>query len=214
MKIFKERSFFITLLLPILFILIAVETLCTTEYVMFSKGKYAEHELITFDYDHVADRIMGYLNYKYDEMELEYPDYLVEVKELEERHMKDVLNIFTAIRIVGVISYILVTLNLFFLVRNNKKKIFESLKWLFIWPTALILFVGIFAVIDFDLLFTLFHKLFFNNDDWLFPMESMIIQVVPLNFWLMCVVIILSFLALMLVACNVLGNYKLKKYLK
>ncbi len=211
MKIFKEKVLFITIFLPIIFIFLAVEILCTKEYLLISKGKYIEHESITFDYDYVADRMMGYLNYRYKEMDLIYDDELIEVKELEERHMKDVLNLFTALRIVSAIGIILTLINVICLKKNNPKLLYKAVKNVWIWPSCLILFVGTFAIIDFNLLFTIFHRIFFSNNDWLFPMESMIIQVVPENFWLVSALLILLFLALASLISFFLGRHKLKK---
>ncbi len=43
--------------------------------------------------------------------------------------------------------------------------------------------VGIFAVVGFQSLFTLFHRIFFEGDTWLFNYTDSLIQFYPLPFW-------------------------------
>lgn len=42
---------------------------------------------------------------------------------------------------------------------------------------------GIVVLVNFDLFFTLFHRLFFEGDSWLFPYSDSLIQLYPLAFW-------------------------------
>ena len=51
--------------------------------------------------------------------------------------------------------------------------------------------ISVFAI-NFDNFFTLFHKVLFNNDNWLFsPQEDPIINILPQKFFLLCAVFIL-----------------------
>lgn len=53
--------------------------------------------------------------------------------------------------------------------------------------------------INFDNFFTLFHKVLFNNDNWIFyPSEDEVINILPQKFFLICAAFILS---LMIVTC-------------
>lgn len=45
------------------------------------------------------------------------------------------------------------------------------------------LVVGAMVIANFDLFFTLFHRLFFEGDTWLFPYSDTLIQLYPLPFW-------------------------------
>lgn len=49
--------------------------------------------------------------------------------------------------------------------------------------TGLGLALGVMALVNFDLFFTLFHRLFFEGDTWLFPYSDTLIQLYPLPFW-------------------------------
>lgn len=48
---------------------------------------------------------------------------------------------------------------------------------------GLFLVVGIFAAIGFNTFFTLFHRIFFTGDTWLFNYTDSLIQFYPLPFW-------------------------------
>lgn len=55
------------------------------------------------------------------------------------------------------------------------------------------LLIGIFCAIDFNRIFTLFHEIVFQNDDWLFsPYEDPIILFLPERFFLQCALIIVA----------------------
>ncbi|MEW5719597.1 MAG: DUF1461 domain-containing protein, partial [Chloroflexota bacterium] len=43
--------------------------------------------------------------------------------------------------------------------------------------------VGLFAAVGFQTFFTLFHKIFFEGDTWLFNYTDSLIQLYPLPFW-------------------------------
>ena len=52
-------------------------------------------------------------------------------------------------------------------------------------------------IIDFDSAFTAFHKIFFNNDYWIFnPRLDQIINILPQEFFYHCAVLILILLML------------------
>jgi integral membrane protein (TIGR01906 family) len=48
---------------------------------------------------------------------------------------------------------------------------------------ALVGAIGIFAAVSFWQFFTLFHKLFFTGDSWLFLYSDTLIRLFPLRFW-------------------------------
>lgn len=48
---------------------------------------------------------------------------------------------------------------------------------------GLFLVVGIFAAVGFNTFFTLFHRIFFEGDTWLFNYTDSLIQFYPLPFW-------------------------------
>ncbi|MBI3537736.1 MAG: DUF1461 domain-containing protein [Chloroflexi bacterium] len=48
---------------------------------------------------------------------------------------------------------------------------------------ALFIAIGIFAAVAFQTFFTLFHRIFFEGDSWLFLYTDSLIQFYPLPFW-------------------------------
>ena len=59
-----------------------------------------------------------------------------------------------------------------------------------VWTTlGLMVVVLVAVVINFDAFFTLFHKLLFTGDSWLFYVDDMLIQLYPIGFWIGAVTI-------------------------
>jgi len=64
--------------------------------------------------------------------------------------------------------------------------------------------IGLFAAVNFNAFFTLFHEMLFSNDKWLFPASSMLIQILDLEFFVKAAIRIIGYIsaayALLLVA--------------
>ena len=68
---------------------------------------------------------------------------------------------------------------------------------------ALFVALGLFALISFNAFFTWFHRLFFVEGSWLFPVKDSLIQFYPLPFWMdasAALVVLTIFEALLLAA--------------
>jgi len=189
----KFYKFCIYVLLPFALLILFASLLTTKQYLLISKDRYISHHNITFDYDYASERIMGYLNYKYDNLLFgeTLDDDSVILYDVELRHMVDVKNVYTGLRIVAGISLILAVLSIVKLRKKNKFELYMTLKRLYLGPLVLTVFLGSVFAIDFDGAFTIFHKIFFRNDDWLLPSDSVLLQLLPLNFWLVSAVSIL-----------------------
>lgn len=62
--------------------------------------------------------------------------------------------------------------------------------------------LGLGFLIDFNRTFTLFHKLFFDNDYWLFdPLSDPIISMLPKEFFMLCGIVIIVFQFLTSLGC-------------
>ena len=73
---------------------------------------------------------------------------------------------------------------------------------------SILLILGTFIIIDFDKLFVGFHKLFFNNDLWLFnETTDSIIKILPQNYFMLCTV----FTLIMLIIETLIINISIKK---
>lgn len=105
-------------------------------------------------------------------------------------HFAECKDIFNAIYLAGAICLVL-TVIIFIIKRHNDE--YKYLRTSAVITLVLPLIVGAAAAINFDALFLLFHKLVFNNDDWLFdPATDPIINLLPEEFFLQCAIIIVA----------------------
>lgn len=109
-------------------------------------------------------------------------------------HFAEVKVIFNFFFIAGIVSLVLLLI-LFSL--KKKKDDHQFLLTSSITTVALPLILGIACLINFELIFELFHKIAFRNNDWLFdPITDPIILVLPETFFMQCAFIIIGFVLL------------------
>lgn len=229
MKIFR---ILISITIPIFLIMLFASLLTTNAYLMVSKGLYDSHDSITYDHDYASERIMGYLNYRYDDLYFgeneevtdetcitrglvirntsDITDGLCMMRDLEISHMVDVKNLYTTLRIVAFSSLIIGVSLSVYMYKRNKKELYKTFNTMHYVPILFIMVVGGYMIVDFNKAFTIFHQLFFTNDDWLLYSNDVLIQLLPQNFWLVSGSIIL----LLFSAALGLIHYLNEKYLK
>lgn len=107
------------------------------------------------------------------------------------KEVKDIFMLFYGLTIVSLISAI------FIIIYKSKKR---DVTYMAVSSfTAIILptLVGLLLAIDFDKAFVIFHKIFFNNDYWIFdPETDPIINILPSTFFLHCALMIIVFILL------------------
>ncbi|MBM7869147.1 integral membrane protein (TIGR01906 family) [Clostridium pascui] len=170
--------------------------------------------LYYFDIQHL--NIVDHSNFSKDEIVKNYDyviDYLLSSKKQDFKlpsipyskygqiHFKDVKRIFTSIDILLIITGLISAIGLLITLKHKK---FDFLKQtssiLIILPIVLVTAF----LINFDAAFTIFHKIFFRNDYWIFdPDLDPIIKILPEEFFfhsalLIVIVIILSIIVLKL----------------
>ena len=103
-------------------------------------------------------------------------------------HMVDVRNlaigVFTFRNISAVVSVFLIFFTFIMMRRDGWRIISKSYLWALAVLAALIAGIGVWVAIDFTSFWTNFHYVFFTNDLWLLPKESILIQMVPEQFFL------------------------------
>ncbi len=105
--------------------------------------------------------------------------------ERELRHMADVKRVATAALMLLRFSLASVLFLAFaFFLRGWRRELAVGLLGGVFMLIGLWLAVGLIALLNFDLFFTLFHRLFFEGDSWLFPYTDSLIQLYPLPFWI------------------------------
>ena len=189
----KIAKIVIWITVPFFLLILFASFLTSKPYLLLSKGLYDSHEDVYFDHDYAVDRIAGYLNYRYDNLEFgvdEFDDTVI-MRDIEISHMVDVKNLYTSLRIAALISLILAVSLSYMMYRLNKEELYKTYKSIYLGPLFFVLFVGGYLIIDFNAAFTAFHQMFFTNDDWLLYSTDVLILLLPENFWMVSGLIIL-----------------------
>ena len=143
------------------------------------------------DLRQVAADIRGYFNSRQEPLEVRARVFGVErslFKPKEVVHMRDVKRlvqgVYAAAAVTGV--YLLAYAGVGFARRRQRSR--EELARLLLWggslTAALILAVGLFALLGFDTLFTKFHEISFTNDFWqLDSRTDFLVMLFPEEFW-------------------------------
>ena len=194
----KVLRVIISITLPIFLVMLFASLLTTSSYLQLSKGLYVSHDSIEFDHDYAIDRVMGYLNYRYDEIDFYDEETGITMREIEISHMVDVKNLYTMLRVVALISLIIAVSLSYIMYKKDREMLYKTYKTLFIGPAFFIMFVGGAMLIDFSSTFTAFHNIFFTNDDWLLYWDDVLIQLLPGEFWMVSGLIILILFSLSL----------------
>ncbi len=204
----------INITLPVFLIMLFASILTTNQYLQLSKGLYESHDEIEFDFNFASDRIMGYLNYRYDDLDVEYNEggESYRMRDTEIRHMVDVKNLYTTLRLVALGCLIVAISMSYLLYRKDKYNLYKAYKTLPIGPLFFIMFVGGYVIIDFQTAFTTFHKIFFSNNDWLLRSDDILILMLPTNFWMVSGISILVLFSISLAVIYYLNEkvYKQK----
>lgn len=125
-------------------------------------------------------------------------------------HFVEVKNIFTAFYILGAITFIL---GIIIIVQKARNKDFSYLLVSAITAIVLPTLLGLFMSLDFDRTFYLFHKLFFNNDYWIFDPEiDPVINILPDTFFMHCAVMIILLVLLFSITFLIMYFWKRKYF--
>jgi integral membrane protein TIGR01906 len=154
------------LLLSVLYVELSLPGLMEKRFEMFAQAPG--------DYARLARDITGYLNGK--DIALDY------FQAHEQAHMKDVQALVGLLKQVLIALWASILLLAFFLRRRPIRK---AAAITLLVALLLVLFAAIYAVVDFDGLFVLFHKIAFTNDLWLLnPYTDYLIQLMPIGFFM------------------------------
>lgn len=155
------------------------------------------------DYPYIAQTITRYLKGQNPSMDISLPiggtsQKLFNQKEL--LHMQDIRALIHLGTIILTAGALFLAFLLIFYAKSKKirlltRALYKSCMAMFL----LIIFLGLWAVIDFNSLFIVFHQLLFTNDLWLLnPLKDRLIQLMPLDFFVQYAkTLILSYLLLL-----------------
>lgn len=187
-----------------LFLVIALLYLSITSFAL-NAGNYPS----TPPYDAMATELTQYLAGKQAELTSLFT-------EQEVLHMIDVLHLFQIGKALATMCSIVAILSFAFSAKVlGKKKTAIGIRIGMGTFGLLVFSMAVWALINFEGWFVAMHNIAFSNDLWLFnPEESMLIQMLPLSFFIRCVRIIsLRFMTLsaLLYGCTALLRMKRKK---
>lgn len=192
MKIaYRVLSWLVTLLIPLALILLGVRLVLThvyldIEYHMpgfpadeygFTQQERLQWSKISWDYM-LNNADISFLG------DLTFPDDTPLFNARELSHMLDVKNVVRPAMWTGYAIWILLLVLALWSWRSGWWH--EYLRGIQRggWMTVgLVAVVAIFAVVSFWQFFTLFHKLFFTGDSWIFLYSDTLIRLFPLRFW-------------------------------
>lgn len=100
-------------------------------------------------------------------------------------HMHDVRGLMDGFQIVMYFLFILVIVLVVFLYRLSRKKMNYSqfvLRWCGLGTMGLTLAFGLLGIF-FRFGFEIFHKIFFNGNSYMFPLDSLLIRLYPIEFF-------------------------------
>lgn len=170
------------------------------------------------DLSRVSEKLISYL--KDEDMNLNIKavikgEYREVFGQREKQHMVDVKVLFIKGKRLRNISLgiTLLAFVIILLVSNNRKRdIYRALLWSGIIPVLLMTILYILLKIDFYRYFTYFHHIFFTNDLWLLnPETEVLIQMLPLEFFIDISIRIIGWFIGISIAISVLSLVNLKK---
>ena len=143
------------------------------------------------DLRQVAADIRGYFNSGQEPLEVRTRVYGVErslFKPKEVVHMRDVKRLVQGVYIIAAVTAVYLLTYAGYGFARHRRRFTEDLVRLLLWggslTVALILAVGLFALVGFDTLFLKFHQISFTNDFWqLDSRTDFLVMLFPQQFW-------------------------------
>lgn len=126
-------------------------------------------------------------------------------------HFAEVKQIFIFIQILCLITFIL---SCFLMKDQINQRNFDFLKTSSIITILLPGIIGILTAINWDAAFTLFHKLLFRNNYWLFDeVTDPVIKILPDTFFLHCAIMIISLIFVGSLLCIIFRSFFQHKFM-
>jgi len=152
-----------------------MEVLEIAEYTGLSEEEIRENYDVLIDY-----------NMAWKDGELKFPT--LPMSETGKIHFEEVKEIFDIFKYLAVFGSILGIVGIVFMA---KKKEYRYLKMTAMVSCGLPVILGILVALFWDKVFVIFHKLFFNNDYWIFDYRTdPIILLLPDEFFMHCALLI------------------------
>lgn len=218
----KISKVIIVALLPIVLLLsiLQVYTFNKNFYLKeFKKYNIVETTKIELeDLDKITVKMIGYLKNKENNLNIkvEINRKISEVfGEREKEHMIDVKKIFQKGHIFRNTGFLFLIISIFVLIKTSKNiyiDIYKSLLGSSIISLVAMLLLFILIKIDFYKYFTYFHKIFFDNDLWILDEKTdVLLQMLPLGFFIDISTIVISWFVGIILALGILSFSRLRR---
>ena len=124
-------------------------------------------------------------------------------------HFADVKHVFTGVKVLGLAAAALTAICGVSLRNENRKKSLYGAGFVTLGIPAVL---GLFVAVAWDRFFILFHKIFFDNDYWIFdPRTDPVITILPDGFFLHCMILIVALVAAGAGLCFLAGKRQGRK---
>jgi len=181
----------ISLIITALYISVAAYAFNPSFYALeFEKNNtYEEMGMEKSELDRVAAHLIDYIAGDAKELNISAVvdgEERMFFSEIEVAHMVDVKVIFNVFTIIAIIAACIMLVCTIWYRRKGMIQMLTKYMFVTILCTiSLISLFAVFCIIDFDGMFTLFHQVLFTNDLWLLdPMTDLLINMVPLQFFI------------------------------
>jgi len=184
-RVMNLLALVITLSIPIVLILTNVFIFMTPEWLAYQYNKPDFPPSVRFtpaERYHFASESIEYVR---GNRTLEQFKALGVYDEREIKHMIDVRELVDRVKIVLPLTALLLVGALVTLAREKTHRALAARSVLngAILTVGIFVVLGLFAAVGFQTFFTLFHRVFFEGDSWLFNYTDSLIQFYPLPFW-------------------------------
>lgn len=184
----KLAGAFVSAAIPILFIMVNVRLVMSPAFLHF---EYTRPNFPADFYGFTQEDRLRYAPYAIDYLlngeditylgDLKFDDGASLFNTRELRHMRDVKTLTQAAYLMTVIIGVLASLAAYILWRRGRLNaaLFRGA----LITLALIIAIVLGAILSWDVFFTGFHTLFFENDTWYFAYSDTLIRLFPEQFW-------------------------------
>ncbi len=159
----------------------------------------------------ITNEIQSFLKSEREDFYIEDSNGVSYFNQQEHIHMVDVQNLFSlgkTLRNIFAFILLLFGIYLFF---KNKHKLYTFLKYTPLVNLCIIGSIFILSILNFNMMFTLFHEVLFTNDLWLFnPNTSFLITIFPESFFVNCGITIFLIYIISMIIIKLLSLYLLK----
>ena len=190
-KIFAILSLFISILLPLLLVLSGIRLALTPAFVRL------QYNLPGFPADPFGFSKMERLQWAEDSLDyllgkmsqanfsaLQTTDGQPLYNQRELQHMLDVrLLTLAALKVWRALMAGIILVCILMWVTGYQKQLWQALRCGARFTLLLIALIIFGILLNFDALFTTFHRIFFEGDSWLFRMDDTLIRLFPIFFW-------------------------------